>query len=142
MVSIAHIGVIVADLEKGVEKFSALLGGSPRHIEEMPKQNVRIAVFSSASQESPDIELITPIAKSGGLQKFLEKRGEGVHHIAIRVVDIDERLSDLKAKGFRLIDERARIGAEGKRVAFIHPASCGGVLIELVEDGGAGARQT
>ncbi|HXF42424.1 MAG TPA: methylmalonyl-CoA epimerase, partial [Pyrinomonadaceae bacterium] len=93
-------------------------------------QKVRIAMFQTGESR---IELLEPISNDSPISKFLEKRGAGIHHIALRVKDIESALEQLKSSGMRLIDESPKIGAEGSKIAFIHPSSTGGVLLELVE---------
>ncbi|MEW5923002.1 MAG: methylmalonyl-CoA epimerase [Candidatus Zixiibacteriota bacterium] len=131
---ISHIGIAVENLEKAIQAFSDLLGYQPVHIEEVIEQKVRVAVF--AAKDDPDsghIELLAATDESSPIKKFIEKRGTGLHHLAILVDDIEQKLSEMKAKGYRLIDEKPKIGAGGKKIAFVHPASTGGVLLELQE---------
>lgn len=134
MSDIGHIGIAVENLEKSVEVFSGILGYGPANVEEIPDQKVKVAIFSSKDgPNSACIELLAPTDEDSPIRAFLDKRGQGLHHLSVKVDDIEQRLSDLKKGGFRLIDETPRIGAEGKKIAFIHPASAGGVLLELQE---------
>ena len=133
---IAHIGIAVKDLEESIEKYRLLTGGEPSEIHTVADQKVRVAFFASGSNSEtgfPRIELVTPDDPQSPIAKFLDKRGEGLHHICIPVDDLDQRLRELSTGGVRLIDSTPRIGAEGDRIAFVHPESTGGVLIELQE---------
>jgi methylmalonyl-CoA epimerase len=100
------------------------------HTEEVASQKVRVAMLPLGECR---VELLEPTSEDSPISKFLAKRGPGIHHIAVRVEDIRRSLADLKQKGARLIDEQPRTGAGGCLVAFIHPSSTGGVLLELVE---------
>jgi methylmalonyl-CoA epimerase len=124
-----HIGVVVKDLEGALQDYADALGVVPSGIHEVPKQGVRVAFFPVGESR---IELVQPTDPESGVARFLEKRGEGIHHICLEVDDLRAALAALKAKGARLIDEEPRQGAEGL-VAFVHPASLHGVLLELVQ---------
>lgn len=126
-----HIGVVVKDLEKALEDFADALGVAPGGIHEMPERSLRLAFFPVGDSR---VELVQPTDPESSVARFLEKRGEGIHHICLEVDDIRAALADLKAKGVRLVDEEPRPGAEGL-VAFVHPASMHGVLLELVQVG-------
>jgi len=128
-----HIGIAVDTLEAGSVFYKAL-GFTEMEIEEVPAQKVKTGFLRLGNQAT--LELLEPTSPDSTVRKFLDKRGPGIHHICLRVKGIDGILQDLKAKGVRLIDEQAKIGAHGCRVAFIHPASTGGVLIELSETTG------
>jgi len=132
---ISHIGIAVEDLPKAIKRYSLLLGHDPELVREIPDQKVRVAIFSSTEPASHGdrIELLTPTSDDSPVSKFLKKRGEGLHHVSIIVSDVETKLKEMKAAGFKLIDETPRIGAEGHRIAFVHPASTGGVLLELEE---------
>jgi methylmalonyl-CoA epimerase len=131
---INHIAIAVHDLEKSRSLF-ALLGKSKVSAPiEVHDQKVKVCFVETGDTK---IELIQPTEGNIGVLRFLEKRGEGLHHICLEVDDIEATLADYKAQGIRLIDEVPRIGAEGHRVAFIHPQSTNGVLIELEESGGS-----
>ena len=123
-----HIGIAVKSLDAA--KIYEALGLSIEHIETVSTQGVRTA-FLSAGDAS--IELLEPTGPESTVAKFIEKRGEGVHHICFRVDDIEVHLARLKAQGYRLINEAPVPGAHGCRVAFLHPAAGNGVLIELSE---------
>ncbi|HDD31675.1 MAG TPA: methylmalonyl-CoA epimerase [Thermococcus litoralis] len=124
-----HIGIAVKNLED-VIKIWENLGLKVEEIEEVPDQKVRTAIFHAGETR---IELLEATAEDSPIAKFIEKRGEGIHHIALGVDNIEEHLEKLKEKGFRLIDEKPRIGAGGAKIAFVHPKSVGGVLLELCE---------
>lgn len=127
-----HVAICVPDMEAAIKTYSALLGTQPAHREVVESQKTDACLFELGETS---IELIAPRGNAS-LERFLEKRGPGLHHIAIRVADIDASLARLKADGAPLIDEVARPGARGHRVAFVHPKATGGVLIELVEHTG------
>jgi len=128
-VQISHIGIAVKDLDEAVRVYTEALGIKLEEVQQAPESGMAAAMLSTGNAS---LELLAPIGTGGIIAKFLESRGEGVHHIAIEVDDIIETLKTLSAKGIRLIDEKPREGIEGK-VAFIHPKSMNGVLIELVE---------
>jgi methylmalonyl-CoA epimerase len=123
-----HIGIAVRSLDAA--KIYEALGLKLDQVEIVETQNVKTA-FLSVGESS--LELLEPTSPDSPVAKFIEKRGEGIHHICLRVDDIDGHLERLKAAGYRLINETAVPGAHGCRVAFLHPASGGGVLIELSE---------
>lgn len=123
-----HIGIVVRDVEEARQAYEAL-GLKVTHVKEVAEQKVKVAFLPVGDTE---IELVQPITADSGVAGFLEKRGEGLHHICFEVDDIEATLADLKARGMRLIDQEPRPGAFG-RVAFLHPKSAHGVLIELVE---------
>ncbi len=127
---IDHIGIAVKSLKSVLESLKDGLGLQPSFEEEVSDQKVRITGFKIGNCV---IEYLEPTSPDSPISRFLEKRGNGVHHIALRVNNLNETLESLKNKGYRLIDERARIGAEGKKIAFLHPASFNGILIELCE---------
>jgi methylmalonyl-CoA/ethylmalonyl-CoA epimerase len=134
MSDIEHIGIAVGDLNKAAKIFSDILGREPSGTEEVTDQKVRVVFFTSEDNpESGRIELLAPTEDGSSIKNYLDKRGEGLHHLALRVNNIEAKLAELKAKGYRLIDETPRLGAEGKKIAFIHPSSTGGILIELTE---------
>ncbi len=126
---IDHVGVAVESLEKAVETYKAL-GFEVEEIEEVEEQKVRVAMLPVGESR---IELLEATSPESAIAKFLEKRGEGIHHIAINVENIEEALMKAKEAGLKLIDETPRIGAGGKKVAFVHPKSTHGVLLEFVE---------
>jgi methylmalonyl-CoA/ethylmalonyl-CoA epimerase len=126
---ISHIGIAVKNLDEAIKVYTEALGAQLEEVQRAPEAGMAAAMLSVGSNK---IELIEPIGTEGAIAKFLESRGEGIQHICIEVDDIDKTLESLSAKGIRLIDEKAREGLEG-RIAFIHPKSMNGVLIELVE---------
>ncbi|MCA1725115.1 MAG: VOC family protein, partial [Thermomicrobia bacterium] len=125
-----HVGIIVRDLAAVAEAYNAL-GFAPGYEEEVATQGVRVALLPTGE---PDqfIELFTPLG-AGRLHDYLEKRGEGMHHLAFAVDDLAAALGQLGANGVRLVDATPRAGAHGWLVAFLHPSSASGVLIELVQ---------
>lgn len=128
---ISHIGIAVADLEKSIPVYELLTGNKVGAITEVADQKVRVAIFGGHGNAR--IELVAPTSPDSPIARFIEKRGEGIHHICIYVENLDQRLAELKAAGVRLIDEKPRIGADGTRIAFVHPSGAGGVLLELEE---------
>jgi methylmalonyl-CoA epimerase len=128
--NIDHIGIAVANMQESLSFWEASLGIEPHGIEEVPEQKLRTAFLPVGGTE---IELLEPTSPDSSVAKFIEKRGEGLHHIAIRVDGIEAALAELKAKGVQLIDETPRNGAGGTRIAFVHPKSTHGVLLELCE---------
>ena len=123
-----HIGIAVADLDKALAFYRDALGLDVEPPEEVSSQRVR-AHFVPVGEAA--IELLEPTSPDSAIAKFIERRGPGVHHLTLRVDDIAAALERLKAKGVRLIDESPRPGAEGALIAFVHPASTHGVLVEL-----------
>lgn len=129
---IEHIGIATRSLDESVEFWRGALGLEVVETEEVEEQKVRVAMLPLGESR---VELLEPTSADSPIAKFLEKRGPGIHHIAVRVTDIRARLKSLKEQGVRLIDEAPRRGAGGSLVAFIHPSSANGVLVELVEHG-------
>jgi methylmalonyl-CoA epimerase len=129
---IDHIGIAVPDLETALAPYVEGLGLQVAHEEEVPTQKVRVAMLPVGET---NIELLEPTGPDSPIAKFMENRGPGIHHIAFAVDDIDTALERMAAAGVGLIDTEARPGAGGTRVAFAHPKSFGGVLVELVEGG-------
>jgi methylmalonyl-CoA/ethylmalonyl-CoA epimerase len=125
-----HIGIATKTLDEALAIWRDALGLQVDHTEEVTEQGVRVAMLSIGETH---IELLEPLSETSPVGKFLEKRGPGIHHVAIRVADIRASLADLKARGSRLIDETPRTGAGGCLVAFVHPSSANGVLLELVQ---------
>lgn len=126
---IDHIGIAVKSIEQNLA-FWQTLGMAPAKIHEVKEQKVKAAFLPLGNNA---IELLEATSPDSYIHSFIEKRGEGIHHIALRVDDIDGILSKLKEKGVRLIDEKARIGAGGAKIAFLHPKAANGTLIELCE---------
>lgn len=127
---IDHVGIAVADLEKALAFYRDQLGLEFKGTEEVEEQKVRVAFFPVGESK---IELLESTDPTGPVGKFIEKKGEGVHHLSFRVSDIEGKLKELKERGVALIDEQPRYGAGGAKIAFLHPKSTGGVLIELCE---------
>lgn len=128
---IDHLGIATRGIEDALRFWEDALGLENVHTETVDDQKVRVAMLPLGESR---IELLEPTSDESPISKFLDKRGGGLHHIAIRVDDIEAALARLKEKGMRLIDETPRIGAEGCRVAFVHPSSANGVLLELVQN--------
>ncbi|MFA4931427.1 MAG: methylmalonyl-CoA epimerase [Caldisericia bacterium] len=128
--NIDHIGIAVSSLQESLSFWETALGIELHGIEEVTEQHVRTAFLPVGDTE---VELLEPTSADSSVAKFIEKRGEGLHHIAIRVDDIEAALAELKAKGVQLIDETPRNGAGGARIAFVHPKATHGVLLELCE---------
>ena len=127
---INHLGIATKNIDEALGFWVDALGLENVHTETVEDQKVRIAMLPLGESR---IELLEPTSDDSPITKFLEKRGGGIHHIAVEVHDIEASLAKLKANGARLIDESPRIGAEGCLVAFIHPSSTNGVLLELVQ---------
>ncbi len=127
---INHLGIATKGIDEALKFWENALGLENVHTEVVADQKVRVAMLPIGESR---IELLEATAEDSPIAKFLEKRGGGIHHIAVEVEDIEAALAKLKAEGMRLIDETARIGAEGCLVAFVHPSSANGVLLELVQ---------
>jgi len=127
---INHLGIATKGIDAALKFWADALGLENVHTEVVEDQKVRVAMLPIGESR---IELLEPTSEDSPISKFLEKRGGGIHHIAVEVEDIEAALAGLKAKGMRLIDESPRIGAEGCLVAFVHPSSANGVLLELVQ---------
>ena len=130
---IAHIGIAVKDLKDAKTVFETLLNLPPTHDQRVEEQKVDVSSFHV---DDTNLELTSGTDEESPISKFIEKRGEGIHHIAFEVDDINAELDRLKAAGVRLIDERPRMGADNYWVAFIHPNSAGGVLVEICQPAG------
>ncbi len=126
---IDHIGIAVKSLDEAMKTYEAL-GFEVEEIEEVAEQRVKVAMLPVGESR---IELLEATSEDSAIAKFISSRGEGIHHIAINVENIEEALKRAKDAGLKLIDEKPRIGAGGKKVAFIHPKSTHGVLLEFVE---------
>lgn len=125
-----HIGIATRSIEESLKFWRDALGLEVKHTETVEEQGVNVAMLPAGE---PRVELLEPTGPASPVAKFLEKRGPGIHHVAVRVEDIRASLARLKREGARLIDEEPRVGAGGCLVAFVHPAASGGVLLELVE---------
>lgn len=128
---IEHLGIAVKSLDEAIPLWEKLLGTKCYSIEEVPEQKVRTAFLKIGEAK---IELLESMAEDGPIAKFIEKRGEGIQHVAFAVEGIEEALAECEANGVQLIDKTPRKGAEGLSIAFLHPKSTGGVLTELCED--------
>ena len=127
---INHLGIATKDISEALKFWGDALGLENVHTEVVEDQKVRVTMLPIGESR---IELLEPTSEDSPISKFLEKRGGGIHHIAVEVEDIQASLKQLKSQGMRLIDESPRIGAEGCLVAFVHPSSANGVLLELVQ---------
>lgn len=127
---IEHIGIATHKIDDALGFWRDALGLRVVEKEEVAEQGVRVAMLPVGE---PRVELLEPLSESSPVAKFLEKRGPGIHHIAVRVDDIRATLARLKEQGVRLIDDAPRTGVGGSLVAFVHPSAAGGVLLELVE---------
>jgi methylmalonyl-CoA/ethylmalonyl-CoA epimerase len=125
-----HVAIAVKDLEKSIPLWRDALGLELAEIETVEDQQVRTAIFGHGMGR---IELISPTAEGTGVAKFLEKRGEGLHHICIEVENIEAAIAALKERGAPMIDQTPKTGAGGAKIAFVHPRGTGGVLLELRE---------
>ncbi|MGP8154601.1 MAG: methylmalonyl-CoA epimerase [Smithella sp.] len=130
VLKVDHIGIAVKSIDSARQLYSDLLGLSHAGNETVAQQKVTTAFFPVGDTE---VELLESTSPDGPIAKYLEKKGEGIQHIAFRVENIEESLAELKAKGVQLIDEKPRLGAGGAKIAFLHPKSTFGVLIELCE---------
>ena len=128
---IEHIGIAVKSLDEAIPFYENILGLKCYNVEEVSDQKVRTAFFKVGVTK---IELLESTDPEGPIGKFIEKKGEGIHHLAFAVKDINNKLEGLENKGVRLIDKESRKGAEGLDIAFLHPKSTFGVLTELCED--------
>ncbi|MEN6523845.1 MAG: methylmalonyl-CoA epimerase [Anaerolineaceae bacterium] len=124
-----HVGIVVSDLEESLKFWRDILGLELNHVEDVPNQKSQVAFLPVGETE---IELVVPTDETTGSGKFLKERGPGIHHLCFEVDDIEGMLSQLKDKGIRLINETP-IALEGRKMAFIHPKSANGVLIELYQ---------
>ncbi|RJP21338.1 MAG: methylmalonyl-CoA epimerase [Candidatus Abyssobacteria bacterium SURF_5] len=123
-----HIGIAVSNLEDALKLYRDMLGLNVEHVEDF--EGMKIAFIPIGDTE---FELLQPTDPQGALAKFLEKRGEGIQHIAVQVDDVEKSLEELKAKGLQVIDQKPRPGAGGARIAFFHPKSTKGVLLEICQ---------
>jgi methylmalonyl-CoA epimerase len=121
-----HVAIAVPSIEEARATYARISGEPGTPIETVESQGVRVAFFGS-------VELLEPYGEGSGIQRFLDRRGPGLHHLAWAVPDLSQELQSLANAGFELLDTEPRPGAGGHRVAFLHPKSCGGVLVELVE---------
>lgn len=125
---IAHVGIAVPDLQSAAAFYRDVLGLAPH-----PPERADGAEILGFSLGESGIELLAPLEPDSPIARFLERRGPGIHHICYRVPDLDATLATCRAQGYRLVDETPRLGAGGRRIAFVHPKSTAGILIELTE---------
>jgi methylmalonyl-CoA/ethylmalonyl-CoA epimerase len=130
LLNLDHVGIAVADLEKALAGYRERYGVEPLYREVVESQGVEEAMIPVGGSF---VQLLQPLGPDTPVGRFLEKRGEGLHHVAFMVASIDTALEHMREQGARLIDEEARAGGRGARIAFIHPSDLGGTLIELVE---------
>jgi len=130
LLKVDHIGIATKSIEEGLAVWRDALGLKVDSTEEVTEQGVKVCMLAVGDTH---VELLEPLSAESAVGRFLAKRGPGIHHIAIEVRDIKASLAELKKKGARLIDETPRVGARGCLVAFIHPSSTNGVLLELVQ---------
>lgn len=128
---IDHVGIAVNSIEGAAPRWAALLGGGPDGEETVASEGVRVAFFGHGAGR---IELLEPTGDDSPIARFLERRGAGIHHVCVRVDDLDASLDEAEARGLEAIPPRVREGAEGARVAFLHPRTTDGVLLELRQE--------
>ncbi len=133
MNKIEHIGIAVTNLDAAIQTYSELLGTPCYKLEAVESEGVKTAFFQVGESK---IELLEATNDDSPIAKFIAKKGEGIHHIAFDVANIEESMSDLRAKGFQLLNESPKKGADNKLVAFVHPKSSNGVLVELCQEKG------
>ena len=129
---IDHVAIIVRNIEQALGFYRDTLGIEPSEIKEVPTEGVRIAFLPMGGPGGSEIELIEPTTSDSSLTKFLDKRGEGMHHICLEVENIDDALQEMQAKGAAVLDKQPRIAAEGRAI-FLHPKGTNGVLLELLQ---------
>ncbi len=127
---IHHVAIVVDDMQKSLAFWREALGMELQELRDVPAEQSEVAFLPLASAE---VELVRPTTSDSGIAKYLAKRGPGMHHMCLEVEDLSAMLAQLKAKGVRLINEEPRQAADGRRYAFVHPESSGGVLVELYE---------
>ena len=130
LIRINHLGIAAPALEEAMGRMNKLFSMDVEHIEEVPDQRVKTAFYSVGESH---MEYLQPTDPASPISKFLEKKGPGLHHVAFEVDNVDAAVKELLAKGVRMIDQEPRCGAHGSRIAFIHPAETGGVLMELCQ---------
>ena len=133
LVQIEHLGIAVKDIEAGNALYTKLLGVPPYKQEMVESEGVRTSFFKAGPNK---IELLEATSPDSPIAKFIEKRGEGIHHVAYAVSDIAAEMDRLKSEGFRLLNDVPKAGADNKWVCFLHPKDAGGTLIELCQDRG------
>lgn len=125
-----HVGIAVRELGRANTLWRTLLGEADGPVEEVPSNRVRVAFYRTGDVE---VELLEPTAADSPVGRFLEARGEGIHHLAFRVANVEKALAEVEAHGGKVVDRHARPGARGRKVGFAHPSAFGGVLVEFVE---------
>jgi methylmalonyl-CoA epimerase len=126
-----HVGIAVDDLQAAVERYRTLLGTEPTHRERVVDQGVEEVLFAAGSSY---VQLLGALGPDTPVGRYLANRGEGLHHVAYRVANIAHALEDLRGQGAQLIDQEPRTGSRGTLIAFVHPRTFGGVLVELVQE--------
>jgi methylmalonyl-CoA/ethylmalonyl-CoA epimerase len=126
--TVSHIGVAVEDLSAAIPFYRDILGATPKALDDADGAAIVALTFGDV-----DIELLEPTSPQGPVAKFLAKRGPGIHHICFRVSSLDEALDRCRDMGYRLVEDQPRIGAHGQRIAFVHPKTTSGILLELTE---------
>jgi len=129
ILKIDHIGIAVKNLQEAIATYRGLFGKEPEHVESVPGQGVNVAMFRAGESS---IELLEGLDGTSPIAKFIEKRGEGIHHICLQVDNLEEAMRKAEASGMELISGQAQGGARGTKVTFLHPKTTHGVLIELV----------
>jgi len=129
---IDHLGIAVKNLDEAIKFYEEVLGLACSGVEEVPEQKVKVAFFPLGDSK---LELLQSMSPDGPVAKFIEAKGEGIHHVAMRVCGLEGKMEEMQEKGARLIDKAPRYGAGNARIAFVHPKSTGGVLLELCERG-------
>ena len=129
---IDHIAIVVQDLDAALGVYHDVLGLPLERVEEVPAEKVKVAFLPVGDGQ---LELLEPTGPDSPIAKHIERRGPGLHHVCLRVDDIEAAMADLKAQGFRLLSEEPQPGAHGCRICFVHPKASGGVLLELSEQG-------
>ncbi|HLG27157.1 MAG TPA: methylmalonyl-CoA epimerase [Paenisporosarcina sp.] len=133
MKKVDHIGIAVKNLDETIPYYTETLGLKVLKIEEVASESVRVAFIDAGNVK---LELLEPMSEQSAIHTFIEKKGEGIHHIAFGVEGIEERMAELREKGIRILNEQPKIGAGGAKVAFLHPKSSFGVLYELCDKSG------
>ena len=131
MKKIEHIGIAVKDIDEAEQRFAKLLGTLSYKRETVESEGVITSFFKTGESK---LELLAPTRPDSPIQKFLDKKGEGIHHIAFEVDDIEQKMATLKQEGFILINDQPKDGADNKKIAFIHPKSTGGILVEICQE--------
>ena len=128
---IDHVAIVVDDIDNALAFWRDTLGLDMTHLEEVKEQESIVAFLPTGGSE---VELVKPTTDTSGVAKYLAKRGPGMHHICLEVDNLEEMLAQMKAKGMKLINETPTIGAGGRKIAFVHPSSTNGVLVELYQN--------